>query len=118
MIKNDFTDKLKRIEQEILDLKTATQYSSIRTAYRVSTRVTTGLYKIDYGTDGQAIMSQFNRQDRNTPCYVSGRTPSSNSQIVEVDTTVWDNQQQQFITYENGLVIISNVPVSSVTRIS
>ncbi len=118
-MKNEFVEQLKGIEQELLALKTAAEYSSLRNSYSSSSlRVTTGLYRVDYATDGQAIMSQFYRQEIDKPCSVLGRTPSATSQIIEVDTTIWSNAEQRWITYENGLVIVSNVPITSITRIS
>jgi hypothetical protein len=118
-MENEFVNRLKKIENELLALKTASEYSSMRTAYTAPiVRVTTGLYRVNYATDGQAILSQFYRQSDDTPCGIYERTPSTSSQVLEINTTVWDNTQQQYITYENGVRIVSNVPVVSITRIS
>lgn len=118
-MRNEFDTRIKNIQNELLALKTAAEYSSIRNAFLSPTiRVTTGLYSVTYNPNGQAIMCEFYRQDSNIPCRIYGRTPSGNTQVVEVTTTVWSNAEQRYITYENGLIISSNVPVVSITRIS
>jgi hypothetical protein len=115
---NKFAERIKRIEDELIALKTASEYSSMRTSYVASpVRVTTGLYRVDFNAGGQPILSKFYRQDATVLCYVSARTPSGNSQIVEVNTTKWDNQRQEYVTYENGLSVVANVPIISITRI-
>ena len=46
------------------------------------------------------------------------RTPQGSTQIVEVDTTEEDPDTGQPVTRSLSFVIISNVPVTSITRIS
>ena len=45
------------------------------------------------------------------------RTPSGNTQIVEVVTTYWSNADQRYYTDENTLTIISNTPVESIEKL-
>lgn len=107
-MKNDFGQMIKNIENEILNLKTASEYASIRSAeYTASISVSTGLYRITYNNDGEPIFSF---------CYIGtdisafgipyARTPENNSQIIEV-----------LESNPTTLVVISNVPVISITRI-
>lgn len=118
-MKNDFDTRLKNIEEELLALKTASEYSSVRNSSITSaSRIRTGLYRVNYDTNGQAILSTFYKEIDSGYCEIYGRTPTSNSQVVEVVTTTWSNEEQRYITYENGLVVVSNVPVASITRIS
>ena len=117
-MKNGFDTRIKKIQDELLALKTAAEYSSIRNIFLSPTiMVTTGLYRITYNSNGQTIMSEFYRRDGDTPCQLFGRTPSGSTQVVEVNTTSWSNEEQRYITYENGLIISSNVPVTNITRI-
>lgn len=116
---NEFVDRLKRIEKELLNLKTANLYSSVRSARTTSTDyLTTGLYKIQYQSKGEPIISLFSQAIVGPYCWVYARTPDTNSQILEINTTYWDNETQQYITDSCPINIISNVPVISITRIS
>lgn len=117
-MKNDFDSKIKHIEQEILDIKTASEFSSIRTSNVASSgTISTGLYRITYNSGGETIISMvYNGQS--SYCHLYPRTPSGNTQIVEVLTTEWSNETQSYTTYTNKLVVVSNVPVTSITRIS
>lgn len=120
---NGLVDRLKRIELELLALKTASKYTSVRsvrTAY--SGRVSTGIYRIDYQTNGESIISLF-YTDKNSDITggVYPRTPQGSSQIVEVMTTyVKPNPggSPTSETYSLAFVVVSNVPVTSITRIS
>ena len=115
---NKFAERIKRIEDELIALKTASEYSSMRTSYVTNpVTITTGLYRVEFNSGGQPILSNFYRQDAAVLCYISARTPVGNSQIVEVNTTRWDNERQEYVTYENGLLVVANVPIVSITRI-
>lgn len=116
---NEFVNRLKNIENELLNLKTASKYSSVRSANTTSTGyLTTGLYTIVYEPKGEPIISFFYQAVSGPYCWVYARTPDSNSQILEINTTYWDNQQQQYITDSCPINIVSNVPILSIERIS
>lgn len=117
-MKNDFETRLKNIEQEIIDLKTASKFTSVKTSNITSSgTISTGLYRIVYNTSGETIISMVYTAQPDY-CILYARTPSGNSQVVEVLTTEWSNDTQSYTTYTNKLVVVSNVPVVSITRIS
>lgn len=116
-MRDNFETRLKQIEQELLDLKTASEYTSIRTSnIKTSEDIYTGLYQIVYNNDGESIVSMVYK-GRSDFCRLYPRTPSGNSQIVEVQTTRWNNSTQTYDNFTNNLVVISNVPVVSITRL-
>lgn len=112
----EFGNKIKNIEREILDLKTASLYTSIRntiTAY--SGVVSTGVYKIVYNNQGENIISDvYTNKYKKLAGSVSLRTPQGSEQFVDVDTT----DRVTGVPYTTSLVVVSNVPVVSITRIS
>lgn len=105
---NEFDDKLKQIEKELLDIKTASVYSSVKSAnFTTSFSVYTGIYQINYENSNEQILSNVycgTSQGEWGIVYV--RTPERNSQIAEViaDTQV-------------PLSITSNRKVISVVRL-
>lgn len=112
---NEFEDTLKNIESEILALKTATRYSSTRNAsFATPTQVYTGLYRITYNTNSSNIFSFIydlgNSADSDGMVYA--RTPSGNTQIIEVNTNIFGGGVAQI-----PLVVVSNVPVRSIVRL-
>lgn len=115
---NEFDKELKYIEEELLKIKTASEYTSIKNASVFSNlRVTTGLYRITYkASDNPIIAMAYKGIPGNYGRYYL-RTPSGNTQIVEVVTTYWSNADQRYYTDENTLTIISNTPVESIVRI-
>lgn len=115
---NEFDKELKYIEEELLKIKTASEYTSIKNASIFSNlRVTTGLYRITYKSTTNAIIAMvYKGMPGNYGRYYL-RTPSGNTQIVEVVTTYWSNADQRYYTDENTLTIISNTPVESIVRI-
>lgn len=115
---NEFDKELKYIEEELLKIKTASEYTSIKNASVFSNlRVTTGLYRITYkASDNPVIATAYKGIIDNYGHYYL-RTPSGNTQIVEVVTTYWSNADQRYYTDENTLTIISNTPVESIVRI-
>lgn len=112
-MKNDFTDRMKKIELELTALKTASLYTFVKTAYTTySGRIQTGLYRINYKTDGEGILSFFYTDaTQNNIGAIDARTPQGSSQVLEVRTT-YDG-----VTYSLALLIVSNVPVTSITKI-
>ena len=115
---NEFDKELKYIEEELLKLKTASEYTSIKKASVFSNlRVTTGLYRITYKASDNPIIAMVYKGIVGNYGRYYLRTPSGNTQIVEVVTTYWSNADQRYYTDENTLTIISNTPVESIVRI-
>ena len=116
-MKNNFDEDIKNIEAEILALKTATDYTSVRSAqFSSSTLVRTGLYRITYDTGGEDIFSIIYVGTAGSDWgLVYPRTPNGNTQVVEVATTFLDSGQ--YITKDVPIAIVSNVPVTSIVRI-
>lgn len=119
-MKQQFDEVIKNIEDELLALKTASKYASIRSSqFSASTMVRTGLYRITYESASDEIFSLVY-------CGVSGsdwglafaRTPINNTQVVEVVTDVINEQTQDWETFSAPLAVVSNVPVVNITRIS
>lgn len=119
-MKQRFDEMVKNIEDELLALKTASEYASIRsTHFSASTLVRTGLYRITYNTSNNEIFSLVY-------CGTSGsnwgrvyaRTPVNNTQVVEVVTDVINPDTQEWETFSAPLAVASNVPVVSIVRIS
>lgn len=119
---NNFENEIKYIESELIALKTAKQYSSTRNVNISSyPNINTGLYLVTY-EKSEFISNVY-------PGYITGssnlwgsvyqRTPSGNTQVIEVDTTTSGNDPEgprddNYIT----LTIISSVKVMSVQKIS
>lgn len=118
---NDFEKKLKEIEQELTDLKTASEYSFVRSAATAySGLVYTGSYLITYDNRGEPIFSIVRAgliEDEADLGRSMARTPEGGTQIVDVFTSYLGSGGQEVIKYTT-MVVISNVPVSSITRIS
>ena len=115
---NEFDKELKYIEEELLKLKTASEYTSIKNASIFSNlRVTTGLYRITYKASDNPIIATAYKGIMSNRGYYYLRTPTGNTQIVEVVTTYWSNADQRYYTDENTLTIISNTPVVDIIRI-
>lgn len=115
---NEFDKELKYIEEELLKIKTASEYTSIKNASVFSNlRVTTGLYRITYKASDNPIIAMVYKGIVGNYGRYYLRTPSGNTQIVEVVTTYWSNADQRYYTDENTLTIISNTPVESIVRI-
>lgn len=113
----DFSDKIKRIEERLLALKTASEYSSVRTTqYSAVSNAYTGMYRVTYQQGNDEILSTVY-------CGASGgifgfayaRTTSGNIQIIEVSTD--EATEQGWVTHTAPLIVVSNVPVTSITRI-
>lgn len=120
---DDFGERLKKIELELLALKTSNLYTSIRntvTAY--SGRVSTGLYRIVYDLpQGEGVISSFySDREQKTWGGIYPRTPQGNTQVVEINTTFGVNQGGQVVpvSYDMSFVVLSSAPVLSITRIS
>lgn len=113
-MQNNWDNKIKYIEDELLRLKTSNEYVSTRNAhYSTTTNVSTGLYKITYNNVQSDIVSMgflgnIGKNEATPPHF---RTPSGNTQILEVSTTSMGT------TYSYPLTIISNYSVASIVRI-
>ena len=116
-MENGFVNKIDYIEKELLGIKTASGYTSIRSATTTnSLTVTTGLYKITYNAGSDVVLSNvYARYQRYI--WIYPRTPSGNTQVVEVNTTRWNNSTQSYETFDNELVVVANVPISSIVRL-
>ena len=116
---NDFANRLKQIELELLALKTSSLYTSIRNVVTAhASNVYTGVYRIDYETNGESIISEvYSDKNKQVTGSISLRTPANGSQYVDVDTTYW-TQGNESTTYNVSFVVISNVPVTQIVRVS
>lgn len=118
-MKNEFDAKIKDYEEEIVGLKTASEYTSVKLAYFTSsTLVQTGLYQITYEPSDEPIMSSVF-------CGTSGsawgmaypRTPTNNHQVVEVVSDWYNEDTGDYDRLNVPLSVSSNRPVSSIVRI-
>lgn len=115
---NEFADRIKKIELELTALKTASPFTSIRNVHTVASfQVSTGVYQINYQTNGEPIISEvlLGATYNNNSDIVVARTPGSNSQLVDVDTTY--EQGGSPVTYTTSMAVVSNVPVTSIVRL-
>lgn len=122
-MKNDFDKKIKDVNQELTDLKTATKYTSVRSAsYTPSTRVQTGTYSINYESGNEPIISKVYISSgapawlRTLLVRAMARTPGENSQIVDINTTVPDDNGNP-VTSNASITILSNRQVVSIVRL-
>lgn len=116
-MKKDFDQLIKDSENELLALKTASEYSSIRmTNFSSSTQVTTGLYRITYENSGEDIFSLiYCGVSSGNWGVVSARTPVGNTQVIEVVTDI--DVSSGWEVFSAPLVVVSNIPVVRITRI-
>lgn len=106
-MRNEFDERIKKIEQELLDLKTASEFVSTRSAcVENSVRVRTGIYEIKYENNRGYRIATFIIAD-NPDALAAGylRTPTnSTTQLVEM-------------AGDGYVTIVSNLPVVSFTKI-
>ena len=121
----ELVKKLDNIWSEILDLKTASSYSSVRSSSTNSpTTVRTGIYRVTFQETGEPIMAKYYIDTTNLSWQsayfmrIFPRTPESNTQVIEVNSSVDTSDHQSSITYDVNLIILSNRPITSITRIS
>lgn len=113
---NEFDRELKWVEKELLDLKTAKPYTSVRnTVSTVISNAYTGLYRITYAHSEEPIISQAYFASSGysylaLPFYL--RTPNTNTQTIEVNTTDENN-----VTSNINIQIISNRQITNIERI-
>lgn len=117
---SEFDEKIKNIEQELTDLKTASEYSSVRSAaVTYSQLVYTGSYRITYDNRGEPVFSIIHTgiiSDEEELGGAMARTPEGNTQTVDVFTSYMDSNNQEIVKYTT-MVVVSNVPVTDITRI-
>ena len=116
-MKKDFDTMIKNLEQELTDLKTSARYASVRSARTTTqTNVTTGLYRVTYENTNVPVFSfVYGSPVNDNWGTVWARTPSGNTQVVEVNT---DEVTYPNTTHTAQMIVISNKPVVSITRIS
>lgn len=120
-----FDKRIKALNQELLDLKTSSEYSSVRSSSLSSAMtVRTGVYRVTFGTTGEPIMARYyinsagSQIARALYLRIFPRTPSTNTQEIEINTTVPTDYGQSSITYDVNLTILANRPIIQVERIS
>lgn len=116
---NDFEKRIKTIERELTNLKTSSEYTSIKSAnFTSGFNATIGTYRITFA-DNSDIMSMVYCSNSNGVWgsgLVFGRTPSGNTQIVEVGYSEYTISGSDTETVP--IVVISNSPVQSIQKIS
>jgi hypothetical protein len=115
---NEFDNRFKKIEQEIIDLKTSSKYTSVRSAkYSYGTLVYTGVYRITFDVGSEQLFSiSYGTVTGEGVALVEERTPNGNQQIIDVVTTYYNGSS--YVTRQIPLSVVSNVPVVSIERIS
>ena len=119
-MKNDgFEDRMKELENELLAIKTASAYASVRSAsFTSSNLVHTGLYRITYGPPIDPIFSIVLCGTSNREWGIGyPRTAGNNTQIVEINSDRYDPYTQTVTTLDVPLVVVSNRPVTKIERI-
>lgn len=113
-MKNEFDEKVKKIEQELIDLKTACEFTSTRSAFVQNlVPVNTGVYQITYDNpDADHIATFIIADDPNNMAGTYLRSPSSSS--VQLADIVSSNTSQ---SWTGRISIVSNLPVVSFTKI-
>ncbi|MBQ8984287.1 hypothetical protein IJ098_00510 [Candidatus Saccharibacteria bacterium] len=121
-----FEKEIKYIEDEILNLKTASEYVSVKSlTSTVIDGVYTGMYQVNYAGNNESIISLVGCGELIAPSredFLLGlaypRTPIGNTQIIEINTDYTNFDTQQIETGTCSMIVNSNTPVISITRIS
>lgn len=115
-MENDFSVRIANIERRLLELKTASDYASVRSAYTTQVSVYTGLYRVTYSSTDEAVFSfAYGTPVSDNYGTIFPRTPNGNQQVIEVNT---DMRAYPSTTQTAQMTIIANKPVVSITRIS
>ena len=113
---NEFDKKIRAFKRELLDIKTASEYTSVRSAKYISgVTLSTGLYRVTYQNIGEPVFSLVYRTGGWGTA--KGRTPNNNTQDIEVYTDEWDTQSQSVVHHTVQIAIASNLSVASITKI-
>ena len=117
-MENKFDRRLKDVEQELTDLKTAMEYTSVRSArYSYGTSVYSGTYRLTYEPSDEPIFSIISASIAGEVGGVVGEhTPTNNHQVIEVNTYYYDGSS--YIVEQAQLSVVSNRAVTAVERIS
>lgn len=119
---NEFEQRIKNIESELLSLKTASEYTSTRSAHSsVVTGVFTGIYRVEYEAADNYIVSNVGCAEIEGTEYIGvayPRTPTLNTQLIEIDTDYRNFDTGQLETGTSTMLIVSNYPIKSIARIS
>lgn len=120
---NEFETRLKKMEQELTDLKTAAEYTAVRSAVLAQPlTVSTGLYRVQFEMPAAETLLAFAYcgllNEADVPAMAYPRTPEGTTVVVEVDThyTVSGTGQTAVGTAE--MRIVANWPVVSIERVS
>jgi len=113
---NEFDKKIRAFKRELLDIKTASTYTSVRSAnYLTGVTLSTGLYRVTYQNIGEPVFSLIYRTGGWGTA--KGRTPNVITQDIEVYTDEWDAQSQSIVHHTVQIAIASNLAVVGITKI-
>lgn len=120
---NEFEKRIKVIEQELVNLKTATEYTAVRSVqFGRVVKVQTGLYQITFDLpEAESVLAfAYCGLIEETDFYgtTSSRTPIGNTMVVEISTDYRDFDIQQMVTGIAPLYVLASRPVVSIERIS
>lgn len=103
---------LSRIEDGLLDLKTARQFVGVRTAkYSTSFMATSGKYNIVYASSGPIFSSAYvENLTLDKFVYIAAKTPVGNTQKIDVSIG-------QGISPNQPIKVVSNIEVLSINPI-
>lgn len=113
----DFDTRVKKVERELTDLKTATSYTSIRSAnYLTGVNVSTGLYRVTFEDTDEVVFSMISVISGKGS--VNGRIPENNIQEIEVYTQEYSQESDTVIYNTVEIAIASNSSVVTIDKIS
>lgn len=113
---NEFDREINAFKRELLDIKTAADYTSVRSAnYLTGVTLTTGLYRITYRDVDEPVFSFIYRTGGWGTAR--GRTPDDNTQDIEIYTDEWDTESQSVVSHTVQIAIASNLEVVSISKI-
>jgi len=114
--------RLKQIEQEILDLKTASEYSSVRSSSIVDSELlSTGNYRVTFDNHGNEVFAAYFTRGAQGVRHggADAYPPQGSTQIVQVDASYASSDSPPVrVDYNVILTIVSNYPVVSIERIN
>lgn len=119
-MQNDFALEIKNMENEALALKTAAEYTSVRSAnFTSTTNVYTGVYQITYASSSEPLFTIVVCGSNPTNMgMIFPHTPSGNTQTIEVNTDYYDENTGTYVTTSSPVSVISNRAVTGIARIS
>ena len=122
-MRDDFDKKIKNLEREILDLKTACEYTSVRSSSITNSQVlNTGNYQVTFDNDGDEIMSMFFVNDPTGQHFgsVFALPPQGSTQTLLIDATDYQYSGATVVpvNFNVRLTAISNYPITNIVKIS